>query len=78
MFSYLDRYKEGKRLQKPFADVITKAALSSQLFKDPVGPAEIRTRDLPLSRSALTNWANQALAKIEQPYQQALGNFYVG
>ena len=35
MFSYLNRYKEGKRLQKPFADVITKAALSSQLFKDP-------------------------------------------
>ena len=35
MFSYLDGYKEGKRLQKPFADVITKAALSSQLFKDP-------------------------------------------
>ena len=35
MFSYLDRYKEGKRLQKPFADVITKAALTSQLFKDP-------------------------------------------
>ena len=29
--SYLNRYKEGKRLQKLFA----KAALSSQFFKDP-------------------------------------------
>ena len=35
MFRYLNRYKEGKRLQKPFAHVITKAALSSHLFKDP-------------------------------------------
>ena len=25
MFRYLNRYKEGKRLQKPFADVIRKA-----------------------------------------------------
>ena len=31
MYRYLNRYKEGKRLQKLFA----KAALSSQLFKDP-------------------------------------------
>ena len=51
MFGYLNRYQEGERLQKPFADVITKAAISSQLFKDPAGAL---TRELPLSRPALS------------------------
>ena len=44
LFRYLNRYKEAKRLQKPFADVIRKAALSSRSFITKalsIGPAGV-------------------------------------
>ena len=50
MFSYLDRYKEGKRLQMSLQRQHFPLSYLKTLS---IGPAEIRTRDLPLSRSAL-------------------------
>ena len=64
LFRYLNRYKEAKRLQKPFVDVIRKAALSSRSFITKavsIGPAGVWTRDLPLSRPALSQLSQPGL-----------------
>ena len=50
MFSYLDQYKEAKRLQMSLQ---RQHFLLSYLKTLIIGPAGVRTRGLPLSRPAV-------------------------